>query len=161
MNEAASELNCSLEEDEARKKAERKLQREEHGTQSLSSQSPAARPLPVLSQAAALWVRPKQAWLTISGRGTCVRTNTDPVSSLWRFVPQARATYACEVLVYESSQTEADKKDIVAADCGLHRISVQKAEKEEVVCVCVSRSKVQPLSQHGVRVNGERIFVFG
>ena len=31
MNEAASELNCLLEEDEERKKAERKLRREECG----------------------------------------------------------------------------------------------------------------------------------
>ena len=42
MNEAASELNCCLEEDEARKKAERKLRREERRTRSLSSQSPAS-----------------------------------------------------------------------------------------------------------------------
>ena len=35
------------------------------------------------------------------------------------------------------AKTEVDKKDLVAADCGLHRISVQKAEKEVCVCVCV------------------------
>ena len=44
VNEAASELNCLLEEDEERKKAERKLRREECGslTQSLPSQTPSA-----------------------------------------------------------------------------------------------------------------------
>ena len=44
VNEAASELNCLLEEDEERKKAERKLRREECGslTQSSPSQTPSA-----------------------------------------------------------------------------------------------------------------------
>ena len=70
MNEAASELNCSLEEDEARKKAERKLRREERGTLNTHCHHSHHWPLPVMSQAAALWVRPKQAWLTMSGRGT-------------------------------------------------------------------------------------------
>ena len=48
------------------------------------------------------------------------------------------------VLLDESSRTEADKKNIVAADCDLHCISVRKAEEVCVhvrlcvyVCVCM------------------------
>ena len=61
-------------------------------------------------------------------------TQTRIPSSLWRFVPQTRDVMFCS----ESSQTEAEKKDVVAADCALYRNSVRKEEKEEEddLCIC-------------------------
>ena len=74
-------------------------------------------------------------------------------------VPQARATYVCEVLLYESSQTEADKKDLVAVDCGVHRISVRKAEEEEEVfmCVCVCVFGGEDQKEFGINVRKEKV----